>query len=145
LNFFAWKSLFEVELDLVDINTSVEHTWLVRLQNVVKLLQTSIGRKCFRLNLILVSFFIKTKTIPCDWRIDSGSECCVLFDDVSLSSFDFDILPCLIHLTENFDAIALDLCQGPFLVFRLFETDFFCALSVLLFSFLFSFDQGTLQ
>jgi hypothetical protein len=66
LNLLARKCLFEVELDLINVDASIEHAWLICLQNVMKFLEASIGREGFGLNLVLVCFFVKTEAISCN-------------------------------------------------------------------------------
>ena len=65
------KLLAELEADLIDANHGVEHLGLLDLENVVQLFQALVGGKSLWLDLVLVGFLVKRKTITSDWSVHS--------------------------------------------------------------------------
>jgi len=145
LTFLAVKLLFELKLNLADINARVENNRLVGLQHIVKLLETGIAAEGFGLNLILVCLFIKRKTVAGDGSINCATEVGVLLDDITLGALDLDVFPGLVHFTEDLDTFALNFSDGTLLVFSLFQTNFFSALGMAFLGELFTLNKGRLQ
>ena len=63
--------LAELEADLIDANHGVKDLGLLDLENVVQLFQSLVGGKSLWLDLVLVGFLVKRKTVTSDWSVHS--------------------------------------------------------------------------
>jgi len=129
----ARELLTELEADTINANLVGEDLGLLDAENVVKLFKSLVAGESLRLYLILVRLLIKREAIACNRSIHGRAEVGVLFDDIAALGIDFNALASLVHLTEDLDTLALDLGEGTLFILSFLKTDFFCALSVLLF------------
>jgi len=143
--FFSVLLLLEVELYHVDVDAGFENLRLFALEESVELTETLVRRKSFRLNLILVSFFIKGKTVASDGSVNGGTEVSVLFDNITLLILKLNVLSCLVHLSQDLDSLALNLSQSALFVLSLSKTNLFSSLGVLFLCLLLTLDQSGLE
>ena len=140
--FFSCERFFEIKFHL--INT---HFWIINAvwQGSRKFLKTLICRKSLRLDLVLVGFLIKWETFTSDGSIYRWPEVSIFFDDIPLQSFDLNIFPSFVHLSEHLDPLPLNFSECPLLIFSFLEPDLLSPLRMLLLSLLLPLDQCTLQ
>lgn len=97
------------------------------------------------MHLIFVCFFVKRQAISCDGSVNSRAEVSVIFDDVPLESLDLDVFASFVHLAENLDSLALDLCKTALLDLGFLESNLLSAVSMLLFVILLTLNEGALK
>ena len=132
----------EVEAELLNADLRLEDmVW----QRSRELLNSLIRRESLWLNLVLVGLLVERKSMPSDGGINRRAKVGIIFDDISLSSFDLDVLSTLVHLSEDLNSLPLDLSESTLLILSLLESDLFSSLGVLLLSLLFSLNEGRLQ
>ena len=138
----AGQALLEVKLDLRSTHSLVKD--LVG-QSAGQLLEALIGRESLGLDLIFVCFFVKRQAISSDGSINSRAEVSVIFDDVPLESLDLDVFASLVHLAEDLDSLALDLCETALLDLGFLESNLLSAVSMLLLVILLTLNKGALK
>lgn len=97
------------------------------------------------MHLIFVCFFVKRQAISGDGSVNSRAEVSVIFNDVPLQSLDLDVFASLVHLAEDLDSLALNLCETALLDLGFFESNLLSAVSMLLLIILLTLNEGTLK
>ena len=97
------------------------------------------------MHLVFVCFFVKRQAISCDGSVNGRAKVSIIFDDIPLQSLDLDVFASLIHLAENLDSLALDLCETSLLDLGFLESNLFSAMSMLLLVIFLTFNEGTLK
>ena len=145
VSILARELLSKYGADFVYTDHRVEYLRLLDQEDVVQLLQSLVGRKRLGLNFILVRFFVQGQAIASDRRVDCRAEVSILLDDITALGINFDAFASFVHLTQDFDSLALDLSQRTLLILCFLQPDFFCALGVLFLQVTLSLNKGRLE
>ena len=97
------------------------------------------------MHLVFVCFFVKRQAISSDGSVNGRAKVSIIFDDIPLQSLDLDVFASLIHLAENLDSLALDLCETSLLDLGFLESNLFSAMSMLLLVIFLTLNEGTLK
>ncbi len=97
------------------------------------------------MHLVFVCFFVKRQTISSDGSVNGRAEVRVIFDDIPLQSLDLDVFASLVHLAEDLDSLALDLCETALLDLGFLESNLLSAVSMLLLIVLLTLNEGALK
>jgi hypothetical protein len=103
---FPSKVLLKSHLYSLNTNLRIKD---LRRKSSAELIQSLVGRESFGLDFILVSLLIQGETLPSDGSIDSGTKVSIFINDISLFTFNLNVLSGLIHLSQDFDPFSLDL------------------------------------
>ena len=94
------------------------------------------------LYLVFGSQLIQGQTISGDRSIYHRPEVRVFLNNISLLSLLVNTFSCFEHLSQHLDSLSLNLSHCSFLVLSLLKSDHIDSLGMLVFTLLFSFNQG---